>query len=259
MNDYNAFSLELVKLIRGDESQVSFSEKMGYNLNISSKWETGQRRVLWSDFIGFCQFFEWSISEILESVTHSEYSKLPDSVEVVNKLLKNNKAIELLKDNFSDQKIRRLKSGKVRLQFCDFLQILKSVYGREERFLNILLGKASANELYSRIDKSFAIKTEYLKIVANDPMYSLILNCFKLGTYQKLDEHSDLFLSEIIGTTKDQISFRVKYLSDQNIILKVDKLYCSNIEDRHVDTGASGEEASRVLSTHWRKRVLNQL
>ncbi len=256
MDYYQSIPPVLVKLVRRNENQISFSKKMGYNFNVVSKWEGNHRKFSWNDFIVFCKHFNWNISSVLESVTHSKYSKHPESNEVMNSLLKNDNSTLEARKIFSYQKIRRLKSGEVKLQLFEFLQTLSLIYGRVDRFLNLLLGEDTAAKLFMQIDQSFEIRQKYRNIISNDPLYSMVLSCLKLGSYQSLSEHSDSFLSNILDIDESHVKFRIEHLENENIIIKKDNLYLLNTGERHIDLGAEDKSASTALNFFWHQKIL---
>lgn len=255
MKNYKNFSLVFIRLLRGKETQISFSEKMGYGFNISSRWENGKKRILWEDILKLSQYFNWDISSVLESVTHSTYSKNPDAIEVTNNIFKNDMAFKQVEKKFTTQKIHRLRAGSIRLQFIDFLIILNCVYGREERFLNLLLGSDKVKEIYEGVGEHYEERSSYRDLVAKDPIYSVIVNCLKLGSYKRLEKHSDIFLADKIGIPEEEISFRVKYLLNVGIIEKNNEIFKQVFDDQHNDLGAHNKESSKSVSDYWRARA----
>jgi len=259
MKNYKDFCAHFIKVLRGKETQSSFSEKMGYKFNVVSRWENNKKKVLWGDVLKLNQIFGWNVSKVLESVTHSEYSKNPNTQELLRGILKNDRSLKAVEKEFSKQKIFRLRAGSVRLQFNDFLKILNCVYGRDERFLNLLLGEETVKNIYKSLGECVDGRDVYRELVVEDPLYSLILNCIQIGAYQKLGEHSDEFVAKKIGLSEDQVSFRIEHLLRSGVLQKREGLYHKVNAERHHDLGArSDKSASKAVSRLLRAKSLEE-
>lgn len=52
--DYVRLSREVIVALRGKESQVGLSQRLGYRYNKVAKWEAGSHGVHWADFVAVC-------------------------------------------------------------------------------------------------------------------------------------------------------------------------------------------------------------
>ena len=53
--DLEKMQAELLRAIRGKLSTSALSAKLGYKFNQVARWEKGERRLLWTDFVALCE------------------------------------------------------------------------------------------------------------------------------------------------------------------------------------------------------------
>jgi hypothetical protein len=249
VTDYTQLASLFIKSIRGEQTQESLSQDLSSNFNIVNRWETGQRGFYWSDFISLATVKEWNISSAMKHVTHFEFSKLPESFEILNHILSPSSR-DLLKNHFSIQKINRLAAGRSKLLFSDFLFILDCLYGRSERFLFHFLEGQDA----SILSAFYSDKNAYRESLGLDPLLSLLRIVLSLEIYQSLPSHSDLILAKILSSTPDRIRAALDTLENFEVISKNGKLY--EVKNEFLDTGAQKKSNSRKVMNHWRNQIL---
>ncbi len=63
-----SLELEILKKLRGKQSQEAMSRKLGTVFNVYGKWETGLKRVLWNDLVKVLGARKIEISQALEDI-----------------------------------------------------------------------------------------------------------------------------------------------------------------------------------------------
>ena len=52
---FKTISRELIRTLRGPKSQSWLNTKLNSEYNLASRWETGQRRIYWNEFLVICE------------------------------------------------------------------------------------------------------------------------------------------------------------------------------------------------------------
>src|SRR4051812_46163024 len=90
---------EIVKALRGRRSQATLSRMLGYTFNQIYLWETGRRKIHWSDFSALCKVLNRPLDELIVQFFQTQ-RRLP-----INKVLSLSLGTKKQKDIAKELKI----------------------------------------------------------------------------------------------------------------------------------------------------------
>jgi hypothetical protein len=115
---------QIIKSIRASKSQGYITLKLKHSSNIISKWESGQVRITWKDFVSLCNVCKINIDVAFENYFHY-YGDILNQSDLLAFIVGNQKILKLAEQtSISYDKFLRLQKGETPLYVVDFFQIL---------------------------------------------------------------------------------------------------------------------------------------
>jgi transcriptional regulator with XRE-family HTH domain len=91
--NYSVLKIEILKALRGSQSQSELSRRLGYSYNQVGKWEANAKRMKWTDFHNFCEVCGVSMTSVTRKVflftgeNSRDTAALLSTLQVFNSLL----------------------------------------------------------------------------------------------------------------------------------------------------------------------------
>ncbi len=201
--NYQEIQSDLVKKMRGSESQLSLSRKMGFKSNRVNKWETHQRQMKWSDFVYFCQFQKIPIESALRfclKIMNSDfkYESASDVIQFFFKLygFENHMTVaRRLRIHYSI--LQRWLSGRVEPDLEAMLSIFDLVNDFVDPFLKRLFERNPGYELDHQEISDPAVKIQ-LDFVSHHPWALAIISALETKKLSHLSMHSTQSLADFL-------------------------------------------------------------
>lgn len=236
-----------LRKVRGKVSQTEYARQLGYNFNIVNRWELGNKKFMWNDFVQICKHEEIDLFSILFDLTGIKFDKGYDgrivSSEIFNTLLKRENSSKY----FSLQKIRRLSSDKSKLTFQDFIVMIELTSGRSMRFLESILDKSDFELIFPDAP------VQYNQLIREKPALSIIRMVLGLKGYRELEKHSSEYISKLTGIEVQNIDLMIAVLEKIGMI-KWDKNHFLVVPG-YVDARLNHRDSTRRIIEYWREQI----
>lgn len=201
--NYHEIQSDLVKKIRGTESQLSLSQKMGFKSNRVNKWETNQRQMKWSDFVYFCRFqkipIESALSFCLKIIDSDfKYDSASSVIQFFFKLygFENHVTVaRRLRIHYSI--LQRWLSGRVEPDLEAMLSIFDLVNDFVDPFLKRLFEKNPGYEVDHHEINDPVIKIQ-LDFMAHHPWALAIISALETKKLSQLSVHAAKELADFL-------------------------------------------------------------
>ncbi len=220
--DYPALSCELVRAIRGKQSQVAVSRRLGYRTNVLYAWEAGRDFPTAACFFHYARRRGQDLKKNLEKFFRTLPPELTDvdltqrsGVALLLRQLQGDTTIVDLAENtgFSRFAISRWLKGSTEPRLPQFLTLLEATSLRSLDFVACFV---NPRELASVWPAYQAL--EATRAAAHDaPWTQAILRCLELEDYQNLPEHAATWIAKRLGlpTREVEACLRILDLSGQ--------------------------------------------
>ncbi len=247
MKDYENFDFEnlvrlVLKEIRGNRTQKEMSERLQYTYNQWHKWESGQKKLMWSDLEKIASVLQINLETAKQTVSLKKNIG-DDGREFVLNILKahggpNTKfAKEKLK--LSPAAYHRLKSSKKDVEVAFVFRCLGILSSMLPYFLDELVRGISGKVFQGAVE----VLGRQVQLESAFPWLSSLEACIELDAYKQLSEHNDLFIAEILGLSEKQVRAGLKMLVENETILREGEKYVLNI--KRVDLQSNIEESAK--------------
>lgn len=173
----------LLKEIRGNATQKSMSEKLGFRFNQYFKWESGETEISLVDFFKVCDLKKIKIEKCLHDLLHVKCDKYDSNLIGLMYLHWNSYSEKMFleQSGFSKSKWWRLKNQKIQMTFDDFLIFIETIAGKKDSFL-----LAISNELKKRSHlQNPKNELTFINSLRKNLEFGPIYSCFFLAEYQK--------------------------------------------------------------------------
>jgi transcriptional regulator with XRE-family HTH domain len=209
--DFTLLAIEIIRALRGKVSQRELSQLLGYSFNQVGKWENGSTQIKYVDFFRICLL----LNVPLEHAFRQTFSTLPSNFDLHSTLVAIDKEINplFLHDRKYQAKVKSWISNKTSPDFSEILKLI----GQQS---NILLAWLSH---LLPMEKITLLKEHYknfmsLAEILSDPLVVYINAALHLHDYQKMTEHSDLYISKHAACTVEEVKETLKRLTAKRII-----------------------------------------
>ncbi len=131
---------QVIKNIRASKSQGYITLKLKHSSNIISKWESGQVRITWKDFVTLCDICKINIHKAFENYFHY-YGDILNQRDLLAFIIGKQNTLKLAEQtSISYNKLLRLQKGQTPLYVVDFFLLLtKNEVGQLIGFLEQLI------------------------------------------------------------------------------------------------------------------------
>ena len=252
---YKNVACELIKALRGERSQQWVNERLGHqNYNVVSRWETGQQRIYWKDFVELTKVFKIDVRKDLEDF-YGFFENLDDQTKLVSSFVGDTsieKAAKFL--DTSTSTVQRLLRGATPLQLSTFLALLE-YRGDLFRFAARTVEIKKVPSLFESYNQS----REALQTFSKHPEASPIMLCFCLSEYKAKDAHEEGWVANKLGISKDKELDVIADLENVGLIEKENGRYVEKAHFLNLSYSKEDEkEWSHLIKENWIKEALSR-
>lgn len=225
---YQQVVSSILRKIRGSTSQGHLSAKLGLKHNHVYKWESGIRKMQWSDFVKLC-----SLKKIdLQPLFFELYSFDGDVISfatICKQIMMDFPSQSLSKQlGVSKFRIDSWRSGKGPFYFHDLICILDKFSHNLAEFSLYFLGLEEVNRL--NIDLN---DYEMRKFEAEYPIISLVLRILETDDHMSFAQASSRFVAQMTGLADTEVKSLLDKASALGFVSKKGDKYFS--ENLHID------------------------
>ena len=220
--DYQKLASQIIFQLRGELTQRSLSEMMGFSFNQVGKWESGATHIKWNDFFKLCEALKIPLERHLRYsfwTLDAEFNPL-----IALKAIDTNLNFISISDKESAHTIKKWLSGS---QIPDFSEVLKLMGKRSA----VLFGWLS---LFVNCEKIELLQGPYEKFLKNmdsvlsDPLVVYMNAALQLDDYKKMEINDESFLAEHCACTVEQAQHALKTMLEHNLVNFDGKKYLPN-------------------------------
>lgn len=257
--DYSKLSQEIVRRLRGPKKQNEMDRLIGYSYNQWHKWEKGQKKLKWSEFVLISQALNIDIWDILAKLAGlpKEDFIIPSLPPLEPLRLKfgnlTTKQISYYLD-IDSNKTRRIFKENKDFEFSLFLKFL----GTCSRTLPFFLDSITRRTTHSICAHPSPLSTQLkqISLESNFPWLSALEAWLEHKDYKNLETHSDEFLAHHLDMSIDQIKYGIRLLLENKAIHFEDNKYKLNV--KRVDMENDTKVESAKLAKYWTAQALNR-
>lgn len=212
---FHKMQTEILQAIRGKLSSSALSAKLGYKFNQVARWEKGERRLLWIDFVAICEARRLPLAEQVE--LYLGYTgNLQASGPFTKTLLAGKKIEEIAKaSKLNRSKISRWVGGKAEPTFLDAYALLKSTVNLLS-FLEPLVDLAKVPSLAG----DYAIFRRQRELAYSMPYLDALMEALLLNSYQDAARHDPSLLSAASGLPVKTVASALEQLEEAGMVEK---------------------------------------
>jgi DNA-binding phage protein len=223
--DYEQISVELLKALRGQRSQVGFSRRLKYSSNVAYTWESKRRWptasvAMWAvTRVGID--LQTQVGEFHPSTLDApERFDLTTSQGVANFLddLRGATPIKEVarrvgRDRFA---VSRWLKGQSEPRLPEFLRMIEGTSLRLMDFLAILVEPSKLPSIYLRWRQLQRSRNLFF----DQPWTQVVLLCLELADYRALPAHEDEWVARRTGLSVETVRSCIEALADTNQITR---------------------------------------
>ena len=230
---HKEITLRLIKELRGTRDYKTISEQMGVSYGQFFKLENGYSRLKFDEFVNICSTIpEIDLKAILEKELHVKLETL-NQFEVMEQITISwgGPSAYILKERleWTSSKWWRIKNGKTRMFFDEFIKLIGSIGCDSNKFL---LNFLSEDTIKMYATKSPEIYQNEMKIMEKHPDACQITCVIGDRAYVKSDvDNKTELLRAISKLDKERFYFLLNLLMDNKVIYFDNE---ENIYKKHV-------------------------
>lgn len=212
---------QILKKIRGSNTQISLSQKLGFKSNKIHKWEASNRQIKWSEFVHLCEVqkipLEKTILFSLKVITSTfNYKSTKDIVQqfIVLYGLKNYRVVAK-KMNMHPSVVQRWVAGKVEPDLISILRLFSTANDFIDLFIEKLFEEFNKEQALIEIENlSFA----QLKFISNHPWALAIVSALETKRFKNFKASQIDELAEFLGLNSDILKVTINLMCEHKIL-----------------------------------------
>lgn len=179
---------ELLKLIRGENTQQEVNKHLGYNFNQMYRWESNVTKISWHEFVNLCNFCQCNIKLALKHISKNVLSQNPLDLErFFEGLIGNMTILDFSKKiKIPRKSLNKWIKGESEPPLEDMLGIFHHQIGGLLPFCQELVDASRLNSIKIEYER-YKIREQ---ITLKYPVVSLILNYMHSINYKELKQLS---------------------------------------------------------------------
>ena len=249
---YTNVAQEIVKAVRGKRSQAFVNKRLGLSFNQVAKWETGRKRILWTDFIAICQICHCDLTKPLSEVLKFN-GDISDFGSLVHRLVGNARMSEVSMHCGSSRfTIGRWYGGKICPDLCAILSLIDSFQSLLSEFVAALV----PIEKVPCLLQEYRRREKQKRLIYTYPEIGGVLRALELKKYIAMPKHETGFIAAQLGLSKKREKFLLRKMEDVGLIEYEEKKY--RVKTKRLDLKGDFEGVQRVKS-FWSKKGLKVL
>lgn len=210
--DYYKLAREILVQLRGEMSQRSLSEKLGYSYNQVGKWESGFTQIKWDGFVAVAKALGIPLESRL-SYFFSDYEGEFD-VETIVAMLRNNLALDFNTDEALKGWLRKWKAKKFAPDLAEILRILDS---RPAMLFSWLMMFVDGTQLMS-IKEDYQAFMVRLEATMDDPNVIYVNAALRTQDYASLKVHDESLLAQHACCSIDRLRQTLWLMVSQGVV-----------------------------------------
>lgn len=209
-HNYKKLRQELIRAIRGDKSQTFINKRLGYRSNQVAKWESGRGRILWPDFVSFCNVCHFNLRQPFPFLSGKKFFH----EDIISNYLRSyDKKVIIEHLNVSHATLSRWLSGAL----IPDLDIILRLLAFDNRLL-ALANALSLNKLPSF--KQYMEQYDCTKLKGVSGFANIIYKLIGSKQYRELKEHVDGFLATLLCINVNTEKQLLEILLQQGLLQK---------------------------------------
>lgn len=185
---------EILRAIRGRLTASALSLKLGYGFNQVSRWEKGERRLLWTDFVAVCEARRLPLRGQLALYLGYE-GDLRDTGAITKTLLGGKSIDEISKaTGLNRSKISRWLRAKASPTFLDVYILL----GLTVNTLSFLEPLVSLPEV-PQLARHYSVFRQQRELAYTMPYLDALMEALLVRRYEELNQHDAGLLGAVAG------------------------------------------------------------
>ena len=220
--DIELLRKQLLRAIRGEKTQKEINDLFNFNFNQCSKWESGEKRILWTEFIHLLELLQLDIKPVFRAPIRY-FGELSEYASLILYLSGGKKSAQIARDvGVSRDKVGRWLNGKQIPTLEEMLLVILTYYSTMlviiiETIVNI----QNVPVIYGLYKEAYVFRDFLIK---NPWVYPLSV-ALESKDYQKLENHKNGFLGEMIGINLEMEVSLLKKLQEFGLVAETNGKY----------------------------------
>jgi transcriptional regulator with XRE-family HTH domain len=234
---------EILQAMRGKLSSSALSVKLGYRFNQVARWEKGERRLLWTDFVALCEARRLPLAEQMRH--HLGYEGDLHASGPFTKTLLGGKSIDeaAKATKLSRSKISRWLNGKATPTFLETYQLLRlaiNPFGFFERLVDLSQVPSLA--------KDYRLFQRQRELAHALPYLDAIMEALLVRSYREAGKHNAEALASAAGLSVEGLHSALASLEEAGMVEKKAGKY--QAREIGIDYSADKEQMTKMI-LHW--------
>jgi len=241
---------QLIKNIRGNDSQAELTDQLNLAKNTVNKWENNKKSIKWNNFVNLCLIKNIPLKKILNKVLSNELNSLHYSDILFYLFGQEDLTIVSTKSGISYNTIYNWTHKEVEPSLNHLLTLFDhyTIFGTSLFF----------DGISDHYEDKLCLDNEYptRSLIYNNPRSLLLikvleLSKFKLFSYDQFEE-----IAKITSLPLYEIKEKIKFLIENNLVIKIgDKLQFV----RHENSLAANRNKFIQIVRFWFKESIRLL
>jgi predicted transcriptional regulator len=234
---------EILHVIRGKLAASALSAKLGYRFNQAARWESGERRLLWTDFVAICEARRLPLAGQI-SLYLGYKGNLHDTGPFMKTLLSGKSIDEASKTTgINRSKISRWLSVKAPPTFMDVYMLLRSAVNTLSFFEGILdLSKVPS------LASDYRLFQQQRELAYSIPYLDALMEALLLRAYKEAAKHEPEILSAAAGLSIKTVNSALASLAAAGMVEKKSGKY--QAAEIGIDYRADKMRMAKMI-LHW--------
>ena len=233
---------EFLKEVRGSRTQNYLNQKLGFDFNQCYKWESGDKKFLWTDFVDVAHALRLDLKPALVSLFRY-FGDPKDYGSFVFYLCQGRKVSEISRNTgISRDRIGRWFKNVMPPNLEDVFSLIITYYPMT--LLTLISSWVDIRNIDSLYDL-YGELVEFHQFFAEHPYVYAVSRCLELDEYKKLPKHDDNFIANRLGISPDVVALSLEELSKKRIVSLRKNVYFLNVTDFSIRMGFEREKPIR--------------
>lgn len=246
--DFRKLRAEVLQALRGKTSQMALSGALGYSHNQVYRWESGQIRTSWLDFVHICNHLDVPLETVL--VDFIGYPlRVESSRQVVKALIGLNRIDDVAKAiDRSKHIIYRWLRGESEPQLEDiFLLTYKST-----NWLFEFISSLTDERKVPLLKDLMPLRRKEKEFHYDNPLFGAVIRALELTDYERAANHSDALIAKSVGSSVAEIKRLLQSAERKGLIEKIGRKY--RAVNKSLSTKGDLDGRRRILN-YWLKNL----
>ena len=250
--DLAQLSLDILRALRGSRSQTAINRKLGFKSNQLHRWESGQRKIPWSQFVRICTARSVPIERILLNALF--FVQPADRADLLcqQMIAGMSRKDAARAAGIGYHSIRRWQIGESEPNLEEVFGLIALIPERLERFvvrLTATIGVEVPKSLGRRPIDAAAVLFQF-------QIAGALTAVLELKTYKELREHSSQWLADQLGAATAEIDECLGALEKAGLVTRAGPNALYRLIDLVIDTSGADPRSRIQLRAYWYERFV---